>query len=390
MKIAQLIYTNGIAGAEKYLMHLLPPLKQYEIDCHLILICSAGAQKQLSTYCERMNQAGIPATLFVTSRIGFLQTAGKINRYLKTHNIHYLHSHLLNTDVLATLVKFCFNRKILLISTKHGYQESILKKVKDVADVSLIKKMASKQLYYYVTRFIVKRANYNYAVSKAIARLYYNLGLSKQEMPFIHHGITITQPLQTAEACTYRLAPRQLVIVGRLEEYKGHRYLLEAMPLVINKFTDCKLLVIGIGAEQKILQDLVKTLKIDEHVLFMGFQTDPYSYVKNSDVVILPSLFEPFGLVYIEAFALQTPVIAFDTAAGNEIMENNTTALLVPAADSKSLADKIIYLLENPAAARAITERAFIKYKEKFSTETMVKATASFYHKIEQEINGLN
>ena len=386
MKVAHLIYTNGIAGAEKYLLHLLPSLKQYDIECHLILVCSNEAEKLLKKYCDLMEQKGVEATLMVSNRIGFFKTAGKINQYVKQHQINYVHSHLVNTDVIATMIKLFFNRKIIFISTKHGYRETILKKVVDVDDVSILKTKAEKEIYYYVTRFTVNKADHNYAVSNAIARLYYNLGLSKQLMPFIHHGITITAEQQTGDSSKYRLAKQQLVIVGRLAEYKGHRYLLEAMPAVIKKYPACKLLVIGIGAEKNALQELTKKLNIDEHVIFLDFQPNPYNYVKQSDVIILPSLFEPFGLVYIEAFALKTPVVAFDTAAGNEIMENNCTALLAPAGDTEVLAEKIIYLLDHPDESGKMTERAYNKYVEKFSTEKMVKATASFYRDIETKM----
>ena len=98
-----------------------------------------------------------------------------------------------------------------------------------------------------------------------------------------------------------------------------------------------------------------------------------------SDVIILPSLFEPFGLVYIEAFALKTPVVAFNTPAGNEIMVNNETALLVDKGDSKALAEKIIYLLKNTEERNKITNQAFEKYKNSFTTEIMVKNTAKWY-----------
>ena len=89
-----------------------------------------------------------------------------------------------------------------------------------------------------------------------------------------------------------------MIIAGRLEAIKGHSYLLEAMPKVLQQFPDCVLLVLGEGSLKETLIAQSKSLGIEKSVFFLGFQPDPYSYIANSDMIVLPSLFEPFGLVY--------------------------------------------------------------------------------------------
>lgn len=379
MKILHLIYTNGIAGAEKYLKHLLPPLHDHGIECHLIMVCAPGFESALEKYCAETRETGIPASLIISTRNGFIKTAQSISAYLTKNDIHYIHSHLLNSDVLATIVKLLFKRSVVIISTKHGYKESILKQIPNAQNIRSLKKESRGELYYFVTRFVVKHAAYNYAVSKAISDLYFQLGLTKNIMPFIHHGVTVKELPKNIALNNYRVSEKQLVIVGRLEEFKGHKYLIEAMVFVLVKYPDCKLIIIGEGGEKENLKKLTQELKMENNILFIGFNNDPYSYVNNSDVIILPSLFEPFGLVYIEAFALKTPVVAFDTPAGNEIMENETTALLVAARDSAALSEKIIFLLDNPRFAQDMAARAYRKYIENFTTTRMVNDTARFY-----------
>ena len=80
-----------------------------------------------------------------------------------------------------------------------------------------------------------------------------------------------------------------------------------------------------------------------------------------------------------------TPIVAFDTAAGNEIMIHNETSLLVPPGNVKELARQIINILQNPSLAKSLAEAAKKRYIENFSTERMVKETAGFYKKIQQE-----
>ena len=373
MKILHLIYTQGISGAEKYLKHLLPGLKTQGIDCDLIVVCPKRSAAVLTGYCKELEALGIKTTLIVSSRLFIIHTAWKINRYMRANNIHIVHSHLLNSDLIAAILKSLFYRKVFLISTKHGYQEKILQQYEPGKYIRL------SDLYYYVTRYTLRKIDKNVAVSKAIAELFFNLKLSKTFFPFIHHGITVEDfnAADYLEEC--RKAEQQLVIVGRIELFKGHRFLIEALPAVIAVFPKTKLLVLGEGSEKNNCIAQIEKLGMQQHVEFLGFKPHPYSYISVSDVIILPSLFEPFGLVYIEAFAHKVPVVAFDTAAGNEIMENNETALLVDKGDSRALAEKIIYLLKNAAERKRISEQAFNKYKNFYTTELMVQKTADWY-----------
>jgi glycosyltransferase involved in cell wall biosynthesis len=114
----------------------------------------------------------------------------------------------------------------------------------------------------------------------------------------------------------------------------------------------------------------------------MGFQQNPYPFMANSDILVSPSLYESFGLVFIEAFAMQLPVIAFDAPAANEIINNGETGLLVEVYNSTELAEKIIFLLQNPAERKRLADAAFEKYTTYFNTARMVKETAAWYHSV--------
>ena len=138
-------------------------------------------------------------------------------------------------------------------------------------------------------------------------------------------------------------------------------------------------MVLGNGREKENLQQLAKVLGVEANISFMGFQQDPYAYISQSDVIILPSLFEAFGLVYIEAFALKAPVIAFDVPAGNEIISNNETGILVPLFDVEALTEKIILLLDNPGERKRICNNAYLRYVTYFNTQRMIGETITWY-----------
>lgn len=372
MKILHLIYTLGISGAEKYLKYLLPGLKLQGVETHLVIVCTKETHHLFLDFAEGLIDKGVPTLVIDTTKFKFIFAAKKINDYCKNNEISIIHSHLSNSDLIAVIIKKIFNSKIFLISTKHGYDENVLQIYEPG------KTTPPKTLYYWVTKYLQKNIDKNIAVSKGISDLYFGFGLA-EKMRVIHHGVDIQPFEKDLYALQCRKSTMQLIIVGRIEQFKGHHFLMEAMVEVVKVFPDCKLLVVGEGNAKTRLEAQVNMLGIKNNVDFMGFQPHPYSYISNSDVIILPSLFEPFGLVYIEAFALRVPVVAFNTCAGNEIIENDVTGLMVPKGNSALLAEKIIYLLQHEDERKRLSEKAYETYIEKFTTDIMIRNTAQWY-----------
>ncbi len=111
----------------------------------------------------------------------------------------------------------------------------------------------------------------------------------------------------------------------------------------------------------------------------MGFRQDPYKYILQSDILVQPSMFESFGLVYIEAFALKIPVVAFDAPAANEIITDNETGILTPKFNSEILAQKLIFLLKNPEERKRISENAYQRFLDHYTADRMINETAAWY-----------
>lgn len=376
MKIAHLIYSEQVAGAEKYLLDLLPGLQEEGIECHLVCITPAKDAYKFTSLCEELNSKAVKAVLLNGTIKNFFSLARSVNEYLSENNICYLHAHLFKSDLLAVMVKKFFNRKIILLSTKHGYEE------KYCSNYHRYNGRIHYNLYYFISKYLLANIDKQVAVSKAMADLYYQLKLTPERLKFIHHGINVKASHQTDDDIRYRYADKQLLILGRIEEVKGHTYLFTALPEVIKVFPELKLLVIGNGTQRELLEQQAFSSGIEKNVLFLGFQQNPYPFMANSDILVAPSLYESFGLVFIEAFAMQLPVIAFDAPAANEIITNDETGLLVPVYSSSELAQKIIFLLQNPAQRKRLANAAFEKYTAYFNTARMVKETAAWYSSV--------
>jgi glycosyltransferase involved in cell wall biosynthesis len=134
--------------------------------------------------------------------------------------------------------------------------------------------------------------------------------------------------------------------VGRLVEQKGYAYLIGAMPLVLEQIPNAQLVILGSGEKEAELKEQASRLGIDAQVHFLGFQKNPFSYIKAADLFVLPSLFEGFALVLVEAMACETPVIATDCPFGpREVLDDGAAGLLVSVKDSAAISNAIVKML---------------------------------------------
>lgn len=123
-----------------------------------------------------------------------------------------------------------------------------------------------------------------------------------------------------------------LISVGRLSPQKGFRYLIKTLKEVKKKRKDFKLLLIGDGEERENLEKLCKKLNLEEEITFLG--KIPHKilpkYYHLADIFVLPSLYESFGIVFLEAMASQLPIISTNTAAIPEIVSKEVGILVNP------------------------------------------------------------
>jgi len=154
---------------------------------------------------------------------------------------------------------------------------------------------------------------------------------------------------------------RQLLFLGRLAGNKGCDYLVKAMPEVLAKFPDTKLIICGDGEEKGHILDIVTQLDIGPAITFLGTATFEklVELYYTSIAYVFPSInrLEAFGIVQLEAMANYTAVIASDIPGPNAVMEVGKSGLLVPKQDPHALAVAINSLLADPQRAREMGKR---------------------------------
>ena len=168
-------------------------------------------------------------------------------------------------------------------------------------------------------------------------------------------------------------------VIGRLEEQKGHVYILEAWPSVLAEFPDARLLLVGDGSLRGALDRRAQELGIAGSVLFAGFRSDVPRVLDALDVLALPSLYEGMPLTAIEASAMAKPVVATAVDGTPEVVREGRTGRLVPPRDVVALSRALRSVLRDPAAAQRMGSAGRDLVFNRFDLTRQVDATARVY-----------
>lgn len=162
-----------------------------------------------------------------------------------------------------------------------------------------------------------------------------------------------------------------LIAVGRLTKQKGFDSLIRAFA-ILNQRTPCRLAILGRGELEESLKDLSLALGIHEHIRFLGFQNNPFKYIKNSSVFVLSSIWEAMPMVVAETMAIGTPIVSFDCPSGPfEMLDGGDCGFLVEDQNIEALALTLLEVLNNPHKAKLKTEKAIVKV-DQYSVLTIV------------------
>lgn len=217
------------------------------------------------------------------------------------------------------------------------------------------------------------------AVSSSVkASLVSENALTEDMITVIHSGVTVPNLVDNSEVLGTCRIP-VIGTAGRLEESKGFPYFLDAARQVLDSGNDVEFLIAGTGPEERRLRSLARQLNLTDHLTFITNLPDFRSAIRAMDIFCLPSLMQGLGTVMLEAMSLGRPVIATGVGGVTSIVRDDGTGLVVPAADSNALAERILELLKDPIRARAIGSAARQQVIESFDARQMVELTADEY-----------
>lgn len=169
-----------------------------------------------------------------------------------------------------------------------------------------------------------------------------------------------------------------ILFVGRLEGVKAIHYIINSFYMILEKFPEYRLKIVGKGSLEKELKELINKLGIRGSVDFEGFRLNTIEYYQKAKVTVLTSLYEGFPNVLIESITLGTPIVAFNSPGGiSEIVEDNLNGFLVPYQNQDILRNKIEEALKKNWKLESIKKSA-----ERFSNDKILKEWENLFESI--------
>jgi glycosyltransferase involved in cell wall biosynthesis len=197
------------------------------------------------------------------------------------------------------------------------------------------------------------------------------------KLRMIHNAYTVVPPEQGPEITAGDLVT--IGFVGRLVDQKGCGDLISAIAMLVAEGAPVRLMVIGDGPLRPELETRVRDLGLGEQVEFLGFKADAPALMAGMDIVAMPSLFEPFGIVAVEAMVQSRPVVASAVGGLTETVEDGVTGLLVPPANPQRLAEALRELVRSSAMRAQMGQAARKRAMDLFAPERTIAAYSKIY-----------
>ncbi|MFC1926561.1 glycosyltransferase family 4 protein [Chloroflexota bacterium] len=292
----------------------------------------------------------------------------ELKKLIGNNNIGILHLHLTKAIVFGILLKTLYYRNIKIIVHEHG------------------KAFKNNWLYNLFLRCVKTRVHLFIAVSEATKRkLIENAGIPGKKIKTLYDFVDL-EHFNSQKIKINRLEERgnlglnesDFVIgfAGRLSKVKGCQYLIKAVPHI--NIPGIKVLIAGDGAERAELEKLAEDLNIKDKITFLGYFNKMSNFYHIIDILVVPSRFESFGIVVIEAQASGIPVVASDVGALNELIEDGENGLLFDFANERDLAEKV-ELIEKGKDLREKLIKNGLHSVTKYSLETYLESLALIY-----------
>ncbi len=216
-----------------------------------------------------------------------------------------------------------------------------------------------------------------------------HLGVHSSKIHVVYHGVERTfRPapvnLELLRQVGWVPGERILLFLGSLEPRKNPLFLLDVAAELLALGQKVRLVLCGAGPLQEALRRRISALGLEPHVFLAGPVPEPLKadYYNLADVFTFPSDLEGFGLVLAEAMSCGTPVVAFNTSAISEVVEDGETGFLIQPGDKREFVRKTILLLDNEALRTRMGSRARDRVDRLFRWERAAQQTLAVYQQI--------
>lgn len=217
-----------------------------------------------------------------------------------------------------------------------------------------------------------------------------HFGLPWDKVDVIPNAIDATQYQTSADRGRVRQrhgvgwGEKMILCVGRLVPQKGIEYFIRAIPGIASRYPEAKFVIVGEGWSRDFLEAEARSSGQRDKIQFTGFAPDKevIDLMTSADVLVVPSVYEPFGIVALEGMATGVPVVASQVGGLSEVIEHDRTGIFVYPRSPDSIAWGVERILSDPDHARWLTENAKDKLHKAYSWEAVAMKTVEVYRKL--------
>lgn len=358
MKILQVITSLRVGGAEKLIVDMIPRLQErgHEVDLLLFNGADTPLKEKLQKEQVRILEFGKGGSVYNPMFIL------KLVPLVRTYDL--IHTHNTACQYFAAIAKIISFSKIRLITTEH----------------STSNRRRNKILFKILDRFIYKRYTRIVCISTKTTEHLSRYLNRKENIHTIFNGIPLSD-FQHADGkgkVGIRKKEQAVIVtmVGGFRIEKDQDTLIRALSVLPERYC---LWLVGDGARKQQCMELSEKYAVDDRVVFTGIRSDIPQILKASDVVVMSSHWEGFGLAAVEGMAAGKPVIASDVPGLSEVVGN--AGILFEKGDSEDLARKIRELCEDEKYYRSIATRC-MERASRYDISEMVDGYDTLYKRV--------
>ena len=372
MRVVHIIKVTRISGAERHLLLLLSGLVARGVDARLVILVERA--KPMDDMLAEARDRDIPLTRLVIRRDYDLALLWELRALLRQLKPDLVHTHLVHADLYGYVAARSAGVPRVL-SSRHNDDQ-----------------FRYRPRWRRIHRRLWRWLDGGIAISESIRRFAIEVeSAPAQKIAMVHYGIDFAW-LSDADVERSRHSLRAelgleadallLGMVCRLVEQKGIPYALEALRRIRTQFPRAQLIIAGDGEKADELRRLASALGIADRVHWLGWRSDAADLMAAFDLLLVPSLWEGFGLVLLEAMARRVPVIASRVGAIPEVIVHGETGILIEPRDVESLARAMARLLDDRALRKYMGLLGAARLEERFSVARMVDGTIAVYRRI--------
>lgn len=369
MRVVHVIKVKGVAGAENHLLILLEGLRQRGVKAEFLLLVEPSLP--VDEMVQAAEARGIPASRVQIHGNADLGLYRRLWVELRARQPDIVHTHLLHADLFAIPSAWLMRRPVI-ISSRHNDDAFRLKSYQRA-----------------LNRWLWRMSDAGIAISEAVRRFSIDVeDVPQDRIQTIYYGYSP----ETGDPAALRrdvrqelgIPPEQIVIgmVCRLIEQKGIPHGIRAFGRIAEQFPDARLVIAGEGNMRQSLEAEVRALNLQDRVTFLGWRADGARVMAAYDIFLMPSLWEGFGLVMLEAMGHSLPIVGSAVSAIPEVVVSGETGLLVPPGDEDGLAESLALLLADAPLRRHMGLLGQERLETHFSVDKMIDETVTLYERL--------